>query len=171
MYALICILFFCHCSGPSGGEHCHTIPDQQNGTWQNSQAVDEEIRHIDPRLTFPLLPFPPPHCTSLPLSPAFQSTLTKCNGIPVILPLPPKLCIYLFFVKNCPLFLVDLKASFFYTKSRLGFYFPISECWNYCIEKRLLFWWALSLNYTVCILVFIVAPGTKCRLYPLFTLL
>lgn len=77
-------------SRPPGGKHRHTVPDQQNRAWQNSQAMDEEIRHIDcPLRTSPPLSLHPTlHCTSLylSLSPIVcQSTLTKCNGIPVLL--------------------------------------------------------------------------------------
>lgn len=127
-------------SRPSGGKHRHTVLDQQNRAWQNSQTMDEEIRHID-SLPWPVPSFTSltPHWTSLYLSHPLvcQSTLTKCSGKSALLspflfhlpPLSPPLLlllpsfIYLFCVKTknkqkktkkSPLFLVDLKASFLY---------------------------------------------------------
>lgn len=70
-------------SRPSGGKHRHTVLDQQNRAWQNSQTMDEEIRHID-SLPWPAPSFTSltPHWTSLYLSHPLvcQSTLTKCSG-------------------------------------------------------------------------------------------
>lgn len=133
-------------SRPLGGQHCHTVPDQQNRAWQNSQTMDEEIRHIDCMLqTHPLLNILHPSVyLSTSLSPLVcQSTLTKCNSKPALLSPTSSSALSILSVyflcknkrkeketnnnkKNVLCSLLTWKLLF-YTKSRLGFLF--SNIW------------------------------------------
>lgn len=138
----VCVCVF---SWPSGWKHRHTVPDQQNRAWQNSQTVDQAVRHIDPRRHPPPLP-PTRYCTSLPL--AVTHSLSKhthkvqqdsCLPAPQP-PTPPSSLTSIFSVywkkTNIPFVRHWLESFFFYTKRRLfDFYFPISECWK-CVREK-----------------------------------
>ena len=118
-----CSLLLC-CSWPSGWKHRHTVPDQQSRARQDSQTVDQTLRHIE-QLQFSRA-FHPTHThthlhkhTHTPSTlPLLWNLWKHTHPVPVIHPVPTP------WDMNCYLFHADLKASF-YTKSLLGLYFPI----------------------------------------------
>ena len=106
-------------SRPSGWKHRHTVPDQQSRARQDSQTVDQTLRHIDQHDSS-RTPHPPHTHTHTHTHTHSSSPPKSMEAHPLLSStLPPPQRNELLFV---PCWLEKL---LFYTKSLLGLYFPI----------------------------------------------